>query len=647
MRATTRTRCFAVLGLGLLLFLATPAWADDAPSDVVSLLERARAAERVEKDLAKAQALYEQVFAKAASTDAGREAGVRLLFLDAGRSHEAWLTLIGTLSEAHGATLEKVTVDRIVELAQKHLQPGEMVKTPRGTFLAADTRAVPTSDGASPADAALAQGLLRLGAPQWFNPNPPMDGAQIDLDRLLQSLGGEARPAVERWIARGSDPIPGMLTMLRMDPAAGWTVVGRMLQTQPAAVRRLLAGHLDALLTWAPVDAAVLRGALSPVLHAPNAEAVLDYVSLFLARHSSVEELIGYTKTAASPRHRTQAWAQLAWRARDDAEVLGRLGDLIEARSIGMQEFEAVLPAVFSAGPGGDAAPSTGAARARVALGLLHAALGSSLSAIERLNVGGVSSPGYGLRTLLAVAGQAGEPLRTQQVATVYGQLLLRTSGEVRKQLFLDEVRDLPVRFDTQESPPQASVVLELLASSPAYSSGRGHWLNVPRHLRDAALSVPGVWEALLAALVTGPEPRAKQLGWVLDAPTRPEWPVDIGPTCLGLVESVAQRGGRVPPVSCLEAASAEDPARYDEVVLAAIAEVRVPLEDAWIAPLKEADGARIGRWIEALPTVDIARSRGGNVYLLQRELLRLELERAGPCRPLLRSRVRPRVASS
>ena len=98
MRTTTRTRYLAALGLGLVLLFAAPARADDAPADIVSLLERARAAEHVEKDLAKAQALYEQVFAKAASTEAGREAGIRLLDLDADRTHEAWLTLIGTLS---------------------------------------------------------------------------------------------------------------------------------------------------------------------------------------------------------------------------------------------------------------------------------------------------------------------------------------------------------------------------------------------------------------------------------------------------------------------------------------------------------------------------------------------------------------------
>ena len=106
MRTTTRTRYLAALGLGLVLLVAAPARADDAPADIVALLERARAAERVEKDLAKAQALYEQVFAKAASTDAGREAGIRLLDLDAGRTHEAWLALIGTLSDAHGAKLD-------------------------------------------------------------------------------------------------------------------------------------------------------------------------------------------------------------------------------------------------------------------------------------------------------------------------------------------------------------------------------------------------------------------------------------------------------------------------------------------------------------------------------------------------------------
>ncbi|MGE0192158.1 MAG: HEAT repeat domain-containing protein [Planctomycetota bacterium] len=623
MRTTIRTMLLAALWLGLALPLATPSRADDAPAEIVSLLERARAAERVEKDLAKAQALYEQVFAKAASTDAGREAGVRLLDLDAGRTHEAWLTLIGTLSEAHGAELDEVTVDKIVELARRHVQPGEMVKTPRGTFFGvAQVQEVPAT--ASPADIALSKGFQHLGAAHWYKPGAPLDGAEMDLDRLLQGLGAEARPAVDRWLERGADVIPGLLALMRLDAVAGWQLVGQLLRDQPAAERYVLSAALDKLAVWGRVSPAVLGDALRPVLLAPNADKVIENVFSFLARRVDVASIPSYVDMVAAPGLKRRGWIELATRSRENATDVLRLAELVRTRAFDMTDLSILAGGLWgrnTRGPGTADAALQGA-RLQLALALLEApAVKEAVGQLHAPVLGGPSAEG--LRHALEIANEAQGPDEQQRLGDAVGALLLGSIHENRRWLLQWGPDALPVRLRSGGLTPDPQRVLELLETGVSVRP-RPFLLRV----RAEALAVPGVWDVLLTALIEGSDERAKYLAWVLDAHPRPAWPVDIGPTCLRLVESVAARGGRVPPESCLHAAASEDPSRYDEAVLDALGAFRVKAEHLWADPLVSADLPRIRRWLDRLPSTEAATAKGMPVGSLRMVLMRLLLDR-------------------
>ena len=639
MRTTTRTRYLATLGLGLVLLVAAPARADDAPADIVALLERARAAERVEKDLAKAQALYEQVFAKAASTEAGREAGIRLLDLDADRTHEAWLTLIGTLSEAHGATLDKATVDKIVELAQTHLQPGEMVKTPRGVFVRAREGEL-TEGEPSPALRALQAGLKQLGPINWaYGPGIP-DGIETDVDRLVASLGDSARATVEQYLSMRRAPyVDGLLALLRIDASAGWREVGVSLRELPAVARAQLAGILKYMHAWGPVDPPVLLEALGPVLKSDNAESVHERVLAFLLDRADSPADSRYAELARTERLQALWWAAVvSWIGRD-AERLRRVVAL--ERYLPSDGAALVQLLLTLMGLDGSYSPGRSSLDASASEGWRDAIAEFSMFALDLPAMRGILSGLPWVKSHAALHGHDGRSQRciqglierTQAASTQAlrrraalwsGRRLVAAPGAERHKWLLCWSASVEIDFaDAGAEEGYVPRLLDLLSDLDAASvSSRG---GVAR----AALKLPRVWDGLLDRL-SSTEGEESPLAWVLAMDGLPESPPSAASAVLRWVELFLADAKVVPRPSraIWQAASDLDAARYDRAVLEALTTRGWVVPTEAMLPLGDADVARVQAWLDAMEAPSVSRPPPSH---LARNVLAIILQKLGP----------------
>lgn len=625
MRPTTRTRGLAALGLGLALLVAAPARADDTPADIVSLLERARAAERVEKDLAKAQALYEQVFAKAAPTDAGREAGIRLLDLDAGRTHETWLALIGTLSDAHGPKLDNDVVDKLVELAQRHVQPGETVRTPRGVFVRIAEQG-PAEAALSPALRALLAGLHQLEVSDWMYAPAIPDGVETDVDRVLASLGDDARAAVQQLLAMRRHPyVDSLLAMLRVDRVAGWEAIGKFLRDVPAMHRGRLANMLESLYAWGPVDSTTLLDVLRPVMESDNAESVHDKVFAFLLRRAEDPVDARYADLARTDRLRMLWWEFVVSRVdRDPARILSlaTLGAYLPSRDEGLLRVTKDILALDGNYTHGairaeserrdDAWRDACAGFARYALDL--PAIRSLFSLTPARDPSRPPEGELGVRQrlvegLVQRSQSAASQAARRDAARWSARRLLEAQQADRRKWVQYWRSSAEVSFEGDVVPPSDAVprLLDLLEDlDEAVASSRAD-------VAKAALRIPGVWDGLLDRLASTGGTRSP-LGWVVALDGLPQPPSGERAVFLRWIQLFLAGSTAVPPpaTAIWQTASEDDAARYDRLVLDALTTRGSLVPAQALVPLTDAEPDRIMKWLETMEAPSVARRPSG-----------------------------------
>lgn len=313
--AAMRTFPFAVV---LVCAAAGGALAADA-DDPGALLRRARAAETVDRDVAAALALYRQVFDAAPGTDAGRDAGLRLLeLLEVRGDRSAGVEVARVLTEAYGARLADDAKRLVHEAMARMLPAGSRMRSPLGELYVVPPFGAAASS--SPLDAKVAALLPRVDAP-----NSP---TRLAVLQELALIGADALVPLER-----------ILRSERYDHAT-FAAEGLAQLGTPAAVDALARGVREG-------DGFTRAAALEGLRRVPGSEPV----SAHLVR--VVDGLRAEPALAASARRLTETLARHA-----QADDLVRR---VVSTATGSAEASAEARAVFAAAAihrGGDAAAS-------------------------------------------------------------------------------------------------------------------------------------------------------------------------------------------------------------------------------------------------------------------------------------------------
>ncbi len=195
MKATTIGRWWWAVALAALFAATSGARADEPPEDAASLLRRGKVAESVEHDVPKAMDLYKKALDAGGSSDAARDAALRLadLLEVRGKRSDA-LDLLRTVTERLTSRLDEEQKRRVHEAMARLLPAGSHARSPLGDVYVLPAPGSVAVSAASPLDAKILALLARLDDvdPQQRN------NVENQIRQALDVVGKDALPTLER-----------------------------------------------------------------------------------------------------------------------------------------------------------------------------------------------------------------------------------------------------------------------------------------------------------------------------------------------------------------------------------------------------------------------------------------------------------------
>lgn len=331
-----RTFPFAVV---LACAAAGGALAADA-DDPGALLRRARAAETVDRDVAAALALYRQVFDAAPGTDAGRDAGLRLLeLLEVRGDRRAGVEVARVLTEAYGARLSGDAKRLVHEAMARMLPAGSRMRSPLGElYVVPPFGAAPSS---SPLDAKVAALLPRVDAGSGATRSAVLQelaligaDALVPLERILRSERYDYATFAAEGMARLGTPAAVDALARGVREGDGFTRAAALEGLRRVQPSEPLSPHLvrvvDGLRADPALSASARRLAEIVALHAHADDLVRRVVSTARVSPGDSAEELAVFAAAAIHRGGDAAASVVRWYAEREEAVPAEVASALE-----------------------------------------------------------------------------------------------------------------------------------------------------------------------------------------------------------------------------------------------------------------------------------------------------------------------------
>ena len=279
-------------GAASLLSISFPraALAEDAPEDPASLLRRARAAETADRDVAKAIELYRAVVAAGGTSDAARDAALRLADLHEVRGERgAAVEDLKLVTERFGDRLDDATKRRVHESLARLLPAGSHVRSPLGDVYVLPTPGAAANPVGSPLETKILAILSRL------DEATPEQRASVEyaVQSALEPVGLEALPVLER-VMNGDRPERARFAAqayARLGKAASLPGLVKAIREGDGFTRASAIGGLAVLTPAAGVSVPFVI-AVTPLLELPQVQDRRSLIRDALAPHLTNEDLL-------------------------------------------------------------------------------------------------------------------------------------------------------------------------------------------------------------------------------------------------------------------------------------------------------------------------------------------------------------------
>jgi HEAT repeat protein len=524
-----RTRA---LWISLALFpFAQPALGEDVAEDPAALVRRARAAESIERDPAKAIALYRQVFNAAPGTDAARDALLRLLELYEARGEKpAAVEVANALTERYTTRLDDEGKRRVHEALARLLPAGSKARSPLG-----EVYVVPSGSGTSSPSSPLEAKVLAMLE------KPAKGFTTEDVLRDLALVGRDAMPILERALRNEQLEKAQFAAraLARIGGTGAVAVLAKAVRegdgfTRSAALRGL------SEISAKPESSPTVVAAVVPLYEDPAFEDVRPSLRNLLLTHLSDERLLA-RHAAGGPD--ASAWLRSAV-MRQNPEALKR----IEAAAREGAPLDAPMIKAFVEAAG---ATHTGGSNAGPVLALKQPALAEEVRLRMLLAVAAQKPSAQTVSAVVEIAGAAtasgSAPVSETAAVAAWSHVLSSEDPTVRASGvggLVTMAVPIPPPIAKDESKARAIVDSAERAQGANQLNTRSDYVR--RLLTSEALrSNPGYWAAI-AELV--PRSRNQSGRFILNelarVATAEESPSSLLPTWLRLVRDEISRGG-------------------------------------------------------------------------------------------------------